>query len=65
VVGNNHGNMDVFFRKLKQCSDTIKNATIVFVKRVHNRNIVDEEFHNLIEYVEHKLLVKTIMGLEV
>jgi len=65
VVGNNHGNMDVFFRKLKQCNDTIKNVTIVSVKCVHNRNIVDEEFHTLIEYVEHKLLVKTIMGLEV
>jgi hypothetical protein len=26
---------------------------------------MDEEFEALIEYVEHKLLVKTIMGLEV
>jgi hypothetical protein len=50
---------------LKQCNDTIRNATIVSVEHVRNRDIVDEEFQALIDYVEHKLLVKTIMGLKV
>lgn len=50
---------------MKQCNDTIKNATIVFVERICNRNTMDEEFQALIDYVEHKLLVKTIMGLKV
>jgi len=30
--------MDVFFQKLKQCSDTIKNAIIVFIEHVRNWN---------------------------
>ncbi len=30
------------------------------VERVHNLTIMDEEFQALYEYVEHKLLVKTI-----
>jgi hypothetical protein len=30
-----------------------------------NRDTMDEEFQALIDYFEHKLLVKTIMGLKV
>jgi hypothetical protein len=43
----------------------VKNATIVCVECVCNLATVDEEFHALVEYVEYKLLVKTIVGLEV
>jgi hypothetical protein len=35
--------VDVFFQKLKQCNDTIKNAIIVFIERVHNQDTMDEE----------------------
>jgi hypothetical protein len=35
-----------------------KNTTIVCVERVHNLVTMDEEFQALIEFVEHKLLVK-------
>jgi len=50
---------------LKQCLDLVKNATIVCVEHVRNLANMDEEFQALIEYIEYKLLVKTIMGLKV
>jgi hypothetical protein len=55
----------MYFQKLKQCPNLVKNATIVCVECVCNLATVDEEFHALVEYVEYKLLVKTIVGLEV
>jgi len=50
--------------KINQCSNNFKNSTTLCVKHVYNRTIVDEEFDALLEYVEHQLLGKVIMGLE-
>jgi hypothetical protein len=55
----------VYFQKLKQCPNLDKNATIVCVECVCNLATVHEEFQAFVEYVEYKLLVKIIMGLEV
>jgi hypothetical protein len=55
----------VTWMKLNQCNDTIKNATIVSIERIRNRDTMDEEFQALIDYVDQKLLMKTIMGLKV
>jgi hypothetical protein len=50
--------------KINQCSNNVKNSTTSCVERVYNRTIMDEEFKALLEYVEHQLLGKIIVGLE-
>jgi hypothetical protein len=42
-----------------------QDATIVCVECVRSLATMDEEFQVLVEYVEYKFLVKTIVGLEV
>jgi hypothetical protein len=50
--------------KLNQCNNNVKNSTIMCVKWVCNWAAMDEKFVASIEYVEHRLLMKAIMGLE-
>ncbi len=57
--------LSIYFHKLKQCLNLVKNATIACVECVCNLATMDEEFHAIVECVEYKLLVKTILGLEV
>ncbi len=51
-------------QKLSQRSNNVKNVTTICVEHVHNCTTMDKKFQSLIEYVEHKFLVKATMGLD-
>jgi hypothetical protein len=53
-----------WLQKLNQCNNNVKNSSTLCVEHVHNWVTVDEEFKALLEYVEHQLLSKVIVGLE-
>ncbi len=42
----------------------LRNSITLCVNCVHNWTIVDEKFELMLEYVEHQLLSKIVMGLK-